>query len=146
MPPLCLESNSSQRASRNIMRLLMEYHLRGTLRHRSRRQNSERFFPDSEINRTVARQLAIDLQGNVLFACDAEVPSLKILDLRNADVGAEYNILQVFDDFEIAEPFKHNDVEQSVVYYRVLKKWERPSIQPTISNKYEGSFIHGSIV
>ncbi len=75
---------------------------------RKRRQNAKRFLLDLEVNRTVAGQLAIELQGNVLLARYAQAASLEIFNLGDTNLGAEYNILEILDDFEIAEPFEHN--------------------------------------
>jgi hypothetical protein len=90
-----------------------------------------------EINWTVARQLAIELQGNVLFARYAQAPRLKIFNFGNANVGAEYNILEIFDDFQVAEPFEQDDVKQPVIYNRVLEKWERSSITAPVPDKHK---------
>ncbi len=77
---------------------------------RKRRQNAKRFLLDLEVNRTVAGQLAIELQGNVLLARYAQASRLKIFDFGNTDIRAEYNVLEIFDDFEEAEPFEHDDI------------------------------------
>jgi hypothetical protein len=64
-----------------------------------------------EIDWTVAGQLAIELQGNVLLARYAQASRLKIFNFGNANVGTEYNVLEIFNDFEEAEPFKHDDIQ-----------------------------------
>ena len=73
------------------------------------------FLLDLEFNRTVASELAVKLQGDILLARYAQSASLKIFNFRSADFGAEYNILEILDYFEIAEPFEHNDIEQTRV-------------------------------
>src|SRR6266699_1154756 len=79
------------------------------------RQNPERFFLDLEINRTVAGQLAVKLQGNVLVARYAQALGLKILNFGNTDLRTEYNVLQVLYDFEEAEAFEYDDIKQPVI-------------------------------
>jgi hypothetical protein len=64
-----------------------------------------------EIDWTVTGQLAIELQGNVLLARYAQAPGLKIFNFGNANVGTEYNVLEILDDFEEAEPLKDNDIQ-----------------------------------
>src|ERR1041385_632959 len=82
---------------------------------RRRRQNAKCSLPNSKINRAITRELAIHLQGYVLFAGYSQLPRLKIFDFRNLNVGAEYNVLEISDDFEIAEPCEDDDVKQAVI-------------------------------
>ena len=43
--------------------------------------------------------------------CLREVGSLKIFNFRNADIGAEYNVMQIFEDLEKSQPFEHNHIK-----------------------------------
>src|SRR5207248_7633954 len=94
-----------------------------------------RSLPNSEINRAIAREFAIELKGNVLFARYAQLPRLKIFDFRNLNVGAEYNVLEILDDFEIAEPFEDHDIKQTIVDDSVFKKREGPSVKASVANE-----------
>jgi len=64
-----------------------------------------------EINRAITGYLTIQLYGNVLLAAYAELASLKIFHFRNADIGAEYNVMQVFNDLEKPETLEHNHIK-----------------------------------
>ena len=66
---------------------------------------------DLEFNRTIASELAVKLQGDIVLARYAQAASLKIFNFRSADFGAEYDVLEIFNDFEIAEPFEHDDIK-----------------------------------
>ena len=90
---------------------------------------------DAEVNRTIAGQLAIELQGNVLLARDAQAASLEIFDLWSADLGAEYNILEILNDFEISQPFEHDDIEQAIIDDGALEKWERAAVKAPVSDQ-----------
>src|SRR4029078_6947156 len=98
------------------------------------------------INRAIARQLAIKLHGHVLLARYAQLPRLKIFDFRNLKDGAEHNILDIFDDFEIAEAFEDDDVKQTIINDSVFEKRERPSVKAAISNENKRSFFQGSML
>jgi hypothetical protein len=66
---------------------------------------------------------------------------LKIFDFRNLNVGAEHNVLEIFDDFEIAEAFEDDDVKQTIINDSVFKKREGPSVKAAISNENKRSFF-----
>ena len=106
------------------------------------RQNAKRSLSNSEINRATAREFAIKLQGNVLFARYAQLPRLKIFDLRDFNVGAEHNVLEIFDDFQIAEPFEDDYVKQAIIGDSMFKKREGPSVKSPVSNENKRSFFH----
>ena len=108
---------------------------------RRRRQNAKRFLLDPEFNRTIAGELAIKLQGNILLARYAQAASLKIFNFRSADFGAEYDVLEIFDDFEIAEPFEHDDIKQAIIDDGVLEKRERPAVKAPVSDENKRSFV-----
>ena len=110
------------------------------------RQNAKRSLPNSEINRATAREFAIELKGNVLFARYAQLPRLKIFDFRNVNVGAEYNVLEILDDFEIAEPFEDDDVKQSIVDDSLFKEREGPAVKAPVANENERSLFHSSML
>ena len=110
------------------------------------RQNAKRSLPDSKINRAITGEFAIQLQGDVLFAGYAQLPRLKIFDFRNFNVGAEYNVLQILDDFEIAEPFEDNDIKQTIVDDGLFKKWEGSSVKAAVSNENKRSLLHRSMI
>ena len=102
------------------------------------------FLLDLEFNRTVASELAVKLQGDILLARYAQSASLKIFNFRSADFGAEYNILEILDYFEIAEPFEHNDIEQTIIDNGALEKWERAAVKAAVSDENKRSFAYGS--
>jgi hypothetical protein len=52
-----------------------------------------------EVNRATAGQFAVKFHWNILLAGYAQVSGLKIFNLRDANVGAEHDVLQIFDDF-----------------------------------------------
>ena len=64
-----------------------------------------------KINRAIAGQFAVKLQGNILFTGHAKAASLEIFNFWNADVRAEYNVMEIFNDFEEAQSFKHNHIK-----------------------------------
>jgi hypothetical protein len=132
----------------NITRISAKASVRADLRPGSGRggQDAKGSLPNSEINRAIVRKLAIKLQGHVLFARYAQLPRLKIFDFRNLNVGAEHNVLEIFDDFEIAEAFKDDDVKQTIINDSVFKKREGPSVKAAISNENKRSFFHGSML
>src|SRR5438046_10524757 len=109
---------------------------------RLRRQNAKRSLPNSEINRAIAREFAIELKGNVLFARYAQLPRLQIFDFRNLNVGAEYNVLEILDDCEIAEPFEDHDIKQTIVHDSVFKTREGTSVKASGANANEPSSCH----
>src|SRR5438093_4754516 len=111
---------------------------------RQRRQNTKRFLLDLEFNRTAASQLAIELQGNVLLARYAQAASLEIFDLWSADLGAEYNVLEILNDFEIAQPFEHDHIEQAIIDDSALEKWERAAVKAPVSDQNKRSFSYRS--
>ena len=74
------------------------------------------------------------------------MPRLKIFDFRNLNVGAEYNVLEILDDFEIAEPFEDHDIKQTIVDDSVFKKREGPSVKASVANENERSFFHSSML
>jgi hypothetical protein len=94
-----------------------------------------------EINGAIACQFAIELKGNILLACNPQLASLKIFDLGGVNVGTEYNILEILDDFEIAEALEHDDIEESVIDAGILKEWEGSSVKTAVSDKNKGSFF-----
>ena len=63
------------------------------------------------IDRAPADQFAIEFDWNILIAGYAQVPSLKIFDLGNPNVRTEHDILKIFDDLEITQPFEDDDVK-----------------------------------
>src|SRR6266480_5166960 len=109
---------------------------------RLRRQNAKLSLPNLKINRAIAREFAIELQGYVLFARYAQLPRLKIFDFRNLNVGTEYNVLEILDDFEIAEPSEDDDVKQAIIQNSMFKKWEGPSVKAPIANENKRSLFH----
>jgi hypothetical protein len=125
--------------AQNITRILRkdQFARRSRLRCRERRQNTQQLVLDSEINRTIAGQLAIELERNVLLARYAQAPRLKVFNFRNSDLGAENDVLEILDDFEIAEPFEHDDIKQAVIHNGLLEEWKRTSIQAPVSNENE---------
>src|SRR4030095_5116313 len=94
----------------------------------------------------IAREFAIELQGNVLFARYAQLPRLKIFDFRNLNVGAEYNVLEISDDFEIAEPFENDDVKQAIINDSLFKKRQEHSVKAPVSDKNKRSLLHRSML
>jgi hypothetical protein len=70
-------------------------------------RHAKRFFFDLEINRTVAGQFAVQFYRNILLARNAQPLGLKIFNLRDANIRAKHNVLQILDDFEVAEPFEN---------------------------------------
>ena len=70
---------------------------------------------------------------------------MKIFNLRSADLGAENNVPEIFDDFQVAEPFEHDHVEQTIIDHGMLEKRERPSVKATVADKNKRSFAHRSI-
>jgi hypothetical protein len=108
---------------------------------RRRRQNAKRSLPNSKINRAITRELAIQLHGDVLFAGYTQLPRLKIFDFRNLNVGAEYNVLEISDDFEIAEPLEDDDVKQAIIDDGLFKKRERPSVKAPVSDEHKRSLF-----
>src|SRR4029453_12360889 len=64
----------------------------------------------------------------------------------NLNVGAEYNVLEILDDFEIAEAFEDDDVKQSMIDDRVFKKREGPSVKAPVANENERSLFHRSML
>jgi hypothetical protein len=99
-----------------------------------------------EINRAIPCQFTIELKGNILLASDAQLASLKIFDLRDVNVGAKHNILEILDDFEIAKAFENHYVEDPIINDSMLKKRERPSVKSAISDKNKRSFFQRSML
>src|SRR5215468_3237587 len=81
------------------------------LRRCRRRQYRKCFFVHLKVNRAITGQFTIELYGNVLLAAYAKLASLKIFNFRNADIGAEYNVMQIFEDLEKSQPFEHNHIK-----------------------------------
>ena len=97
---------------------------------------------DLEFNRTVTGELAVKLQRDVLLARYAQAASLKIFNFRSADFGAEYDVLEIFNDFEVAEPFEHDDIKQAIIDDGALEKGERPSVKAPVSDENKRSFAY----
>ena len=97
---------------------------------------------DLEFNRTVAGELAVKLQRDILLARYAQAASLKIFNFRSADFGAEYDVLEIFNDFEVAEPFEHDDIKQAIIDDGALEKGERPSVKAPVSDENKRSFAY----
>ena len=70
-----------------------------------------------------------------------QLPRLKKFDFRNLNVGAEYNVLEISDDFEIAEPFEDDDVKQAIIDDSLFKKREGPSVKAPVSDKNKRSLF-----
>jgi len=90
---------------------------------------------DQEFNWTGVGQFAIELQGHVLIACYAQAASLEIFDLGNPDLGAEYDILEILDDFQIAEPLEHDHVKEAIIDDGALEKRKRSAVEATVSDE-----------
>jgi len=68
-------------------------------------------FLKSELHRAVAHKFAVEFNWNGLITFNAEPTRLKILNLRNADFRAEYDVLEIFDDFQVTESLENNHVQ-----------------------------------
>src|SRR5207248_3229527 len=64
----------------------------------------------------------------------------------NLNVEAEYDVLEILDDFEIAEPFEDHDIKQTIVNDSVFKKREGPSVKAPVANENERSLFHSSML
>src|SRR3982074_1700234 len=109
-------------------------------------QNAKRALGQAEFHRTIADQLAVDFDRHRLLAFHPQSPGLEIFDLGHTNVGAKYDVLQIFDDLKIAEALKNNDVQKAVVYHGVLKKWKWPAVQATIPDKDERPFVNCGVL
>ena len=98
------------------------------------RENQQRFFLNSKLNWTVAGQFAVEFDRHILFAGYTQALRLKIFNLGSANVRAEYDILQILDDFQIAEPLEHDHIEQAIIDDGALEKWEWHSIKASVSD------------
>src|ERR1700747_2606100 len=87
-----------------------------------RRQHTEGSFPHLEFNGTISDQLTIEFHRNFPVAGHAQPSGLKVFDLWNTNVGAEYDVLEILDDFQVTELFECDDVKQAVVDGRVFKE------------------------
>jgi len=97
----------------------------------------KRFFLDLELNRTITRQFAVEFNRNILLARYTQAPSLKIFNFWNMNVRAEYNVLEILNDFEVTEPFEYNHIKQTIIDTRVFEKWERPSVKAPVSDQHK---------
>ena len=54
--------------------------------------------------------------------------------------------MEIFDDFEIAEPLEHNDVKQAIVDDGLLEKRERSAVKTSVSDENKRSFPHRRVL
>src|SRR2546426_12248533 len=111
MRQLFLESNDYHNPSRGTSRGFgrkTSLAQRARLRRRERHQNAKCSLLDLEVNRTIPGQFAVEFHRNILLACYAQATSLEIFNLMDSNVRTKHNVLQIFDDFEISEPFEDN--------------------------------------
>src|ERR1700736_1698335 len=73
------------------------------------------------------------------------MPRLKIFDLRCANFGTKDNVLQIFNDLKIPEPFENNDVKETIIDYGVFKKGKRSTVESPVPNQHERCFVGGRI-
>jgi len=101
---------------------------------------------DLEIDRAGASKFAVKLDWNILLARYTQVASLKIFDFRSTDIGAEYNVLKILDDFEITESLEHDDIKQTIIDAGTSSKWERAAVKTAVSVENNRSFSSSSLL
>ena len=74
-------------------------------------QDPQGAFLKPEFHRAIAHEFAIEFNWNGLIAFHAKSTRLEILNLRHTDFRTEYDVLQIFDDFEVTESLEDNDVQ-----------------------------------
>src|SRR5438270_8562777 len=89
-----------------------------------RHEHAERSFFQTEFDRAVADEFAIQLYRHRLIAVHPQSRRLKILDLRNANFRTEHDVLEILDDLEIAEAFENDHVQFPVIDDGMFKKWK----------------------
>src|SRR4029077_4072733 len=67
-------------------------------------------------------------------------------DFRDADLGAEYNVLEVFDYFQIAESFEQDHIKQSIIENGLFKERERSAIKPSVADQNKRPSLHRSVI
>src|SRR5207302_2922939 len=111
-----------------------------------RDKDAERSFLETELDWAIADELAIELNRHRLVALHPQSRRLKILNLRNANFRTEHDVLEIFDNLEIAEAFENDHVQLPVVNDGMFKKWKRSAIKPAVSHQHERSFLDRRVV
>src|ERR1700719_410185 len=107
----CLPRDSrTEKGYRNAILLSAEFET-GRGADLSPDQDPQGAFLKSELHRAIAHEFAVEFNWNCLIAFHAKPTRLKILNLRHSDFRAEYDVLEIFDDFQVAESLEHNDVQ-----------------------------------
>src|SRR2546423_2962413 len=110
------------------------------------RQDPERSLVKAKFHRAIADQFTVELHRHGLVAFHAQSPGLKIFDFRNANVRTEDDVLQIFNDFEIAETFEDDHIQEPVIEQGMFEKWKRTTIQTSIPNQNERTLINRRIL
>src|ERR1700756_953082 len=84
--------------------------------------DAKRTLAHGELDRAISYQLAIQFYRHQFIAVHLQAPGLKILDLRRANLGTENDVLQIFDDLEVAEALENNHVKQAVIDHSLFEK------------------------
>lgn len=74
------------------------------------------------------------------------MPGLEVFDLGDPYVGTKHNVLEILDDFEIAQSFENDDIEQAVVDNSVFEERERSSVESPVSDEDERAFVNGGVL
>ena len=86
-------------------------------------------------------QFAIELDRDILHAAHAQAARLEIFHFARGDIGSENDVLQIFQQLEIADLLEDEDVEQAIVDHRVLEKRKRPAVKPAVADEDERAFF-----
>ena len=108
-------------------------------------QNSNPIVTQGEFHRAISHELAIEFDRNILIAADPQSFSLKIFHFRQVDIGAEKNILQIFDDLEITNLLERDHIQPSIVEESVFKERKRSAVSPAVTDQKKRSFIDRSV-
>jgi len=100
-------------------------------------EDAKRALLHAKVHRAIADQFAVEFDWDGLIAFHAQPPGLEIFNLRHANVGTKYYVLQVFDDLEIPEPLEDDDVLKAIVDHGVFKKWKSAAIEAYVADQDE---------
>ncbi len=100
-------------------------------------EDAKRSLMDTELHRAITDQFPVDFDRDGLIAFHPQSAGLEIFNLRHPNVGAKHNVLEIFDNLEIAETLEDDNVQQTVVDHRVFKKREGAAVEPSVADKNE---------
>src|SRR5437763_4112962 len=111
-----------------------------------RREHAQATAADAKFHRTRPNELAVHFHRHLFLAAHSQVFRLKIFHVRRRDLRGENHVLQVADDFYVAQAFENNHVEQAVVDDGLFEERKPSAIKTAVADEYERAFLHHGVL